>query len=205
MPFSLKIRSVRDASLGKKQGAGTFKPVEDPDLGRHAMHSERLAVSAHSLRALRDAALEGRPIVAVGTTAARETYAGAPEACIYVYIYIDRDICVGALESLCALATPALRSPAPDSSTGDAAIDLGVVDLGHLDQWAAGSPTSNVTGAIYNVRYSLRLVEQVSGFGRSIVFWKATDKSRVKSRSSKSDWKRASYRERSAHRGTVGS
>ena len=60
-------------------------------------------------------------------------------------------------------------------------------------------PLSNVQRQVRDLqfRWCLRLVEAVSGFGRSKVFWKATDHvSLLNSRWSESDLKRLSYEER---------
>lgn len=48
-------------------GAGTFQPVSSDQMGEHPMHAEEIHVSLKTLEALQD----GRPIWAVGTTAAR--------------------------------------------------------------------------------------------------------------------------------------
>ncbi|KAJ1447648.1 S-adenosylmethionine:tRNA ribosyltransferase-isomerase, partial [Pelagophyceae sp. CCMP2097] len=52
-------------------GAGTFKPLTSPNLADHDMHAEHFSIKKTALTQLRDAALQNRPIVAVGTTAAR--------------------------------------------------------------------------------------------------------------------------------------
>ncbi|MFM1884084.1 MAG: hypothetical protein RL168_268 [Bacteroidota bacterium] len=48
-------------------GAGTFQPVSSDQMGAHPMHAEEIHVSLDTIEALAD----GRPIWAVGTTAAR--------------------------------------------------------------------------------------------------------------------------------------
>ncbi len=50
---------------------GTFKPVIEDDITRHQMHSEEYAVSNKTFRAIQDARVQGRKIVAVGTTSCR--------------------------------------------------------------------------------------------------------------------------------------
>lgn len=52
-------------------GAGTFQPVKAEEMANHPMHGEQLRTSAAVLRQLRGAVADGRPIIAVGTTAAR--------------------------------------------------------------------------------------------------------------------------------------
>jgi len=52
-------------------GAGTFQPVEDEDLSRHRMHSERFNIPAATVAALEKARAAGRSVIAVGTTSLR--------------------------------------------------------------------------------------------------------------------------------------
>lgn len=49
-------------------GAGTFQPVKSDTVGEHTMHSEFIAVSRDTIKALRES---GRPVYAVGTTTVR--------------------------------------------------------------------------------------------------------------------------------------
>jgi len=52
-------------------GVGTFSPVRVKDLREHVMHKEWIEVSEATAAAVRAAKAEGRPVVAIGTTAAR--------------------------------------------------------------------------------------------------------------------------------------
>ena len=52
-------------------GAGTFRPVASPTLGGHPMHKESFSVSHELVRRLAEQYLNGRPVVAVGTTTLR--------------------------------------------------------------------------------------------------------------------------------------
>ncbi|MBM3846732.1 MAG: tRNA preQ1(34) S-adenosylmethionine ribosyltransferase-isomerase QueA [Verrucomicrobia bacterium] len=52
-------------------GAGTFAPVKHDRLEEHRMHHEQYEVSESAAAELSEAAALGRPIIAVGTTAAR--------------------------------------------------------------------------------------------------------------------------------------
>ena len=52
-------------------GAGTFKPVECEYLEDHPMHKESWFVSKENLSVLKQAKLDGMPIIAVGTTSVR--------------------------------------------------------------------------------------------------------------------------------------
>jgi S-adenosylmethionine:tRNA ribosyltransferase-isomerase len=52
-------------------GAGTFKPVTAATLAEHVMHTEEYEISEAAAEALNKAAMDGRRIVAVGTTSAR--------------------------------------------------------------------------------------------------------------------------------------
>ncbi|MEM9193355.1 MAG: tRNA preQ1(34) S-adenosylmethionine ribosyltransferase-isomerase QueA [Myxococcota bacterium] len=52
-------------------GAGTFAPVREADLTKHRMHAEHYEVLPETAMDLQLAKAEGRPVVAVGTTALR--------------------------------------------------------------------------------------------------------------------------------------
>ena len=52
-------------------GIGTFSPVRVADIREHAMHKEWIEVPAETAAAVAAAKAEGRPVLAVGTTAAR--------------------------------------------------------------------------------------------------------------------------------------
>ncbi len=52
-------------------GQGTFQPVKSEEIGEHRMHSEFFEMSEETAKALNKAKLEGRRIVAVGTTSVR--------------------------------------------------------------------------------------------------------------------------------------
>ncbi len=52
-------------------GPGTFRPIAADDLERHAMDAERYVVPEETAAAIRAAKAEGRPVVAIGTTAVR--------------------------------------------------------------------------------------------------------------------------------------
>ncbi len=52
-------------------GYGTFSPVRTDDIRQHVMHREYYTIPEETAEALQRALIEGRPIVAVGTTSAR--------------------------------------------------------------------------------------------------------------------------------------
>lgn len=52
-------------------GVGTFSPVRVPDIRDHAMHKEWIEIAQESAEAVARAKRDGRPVIAVGTTAAR--------------------------------------------------------------------------------------------------------------------------------------
>jgi S-adenosylmethionine:tRNA ribosyltransferase-isomerase len=60
--------------------AGTFQPVEEEDLSRHRMHSERFSIPAATVAAIEAARTKGRSVIAVGTTSLRalESSASSP-------------------------------------------------------------------------------------------------------------------------------
>ena len=52
-------------------GLGTFRPVKEDDVSKHHMHSEYIEVSETAAEKINKAKLEGRRIIAVGTTSVR--------------------------------------------------------------------------------------------------------------------------------------
>ena len=52
-------------------GLGTFRPVKEEDLTRHEMHAEYCAISTPVAERINRAKLEGRRVIAVGTTSCR--------------------------------------------------------------------------------------------------------------------------------------
>ena len=64
----LRAKGVGVASVTLHVGAGTFQPVREDDLSRHAMHAERYAIPKATRAAIDDC--DGR-VVAVGTTVVR--------------------------------------------------------------------------------------------------------------------------------------
>ena len=67
----LRARGIESAHLTLHVGAGTFLPVRTEDLSQHHMHSERYTLSPETAQAIARAKAEGRPVVAIGTTALR--------------------------------------------------------------------------------------------------------------------------------------
>lgn len=61
-------------------GLGTFAPVKVDDLSEHPMHDEAYVVPEETSAAIAAAKLEGRPVLAVGTTVVRTLEAAADEA-----------------------------------------------------------------------------------------------------------------------------
>ena len=58
-------------------GPGTFRPVQVQRLDQHDMHEEAYEIPAETVEAIERARLEGRPVVAVGTTVVRTLEAAA--------------------------------------------------------------------------------------------------------------------------------
>ena len=68
---ALRARGIESAHLTLHVGAGPFLPVRTEDLSQHHMHSERYTLSPETAQAIARAKAEGRPVVAIGTTALR--------------------------------------------------------------------------------------------------------------------------------------
>lgn len=67
----LAAKGVEVRFLTLHVGAGTFAPVTARELALGRLHSERFAISKETLDAVARAKREGRPVIAVGTTALR--------------------------------------------------------------------------------------------------------------------------------------
>lgn len=76
---ALKRKGVRVAELVLHVGPGTFRPILGPEIASHRMLPERYELDAEAAGLVRAARLEGRRVVAVGTTCTRvlETLAAA--------------------------------------------------------------------------------------------------------------------------------
>jgi S-adenosylmethionine:tRNA ribosyltransferase-isomerase len=68
---SLGSRGIGRLFVTLHVGAATFMPVKSAKLGQHAMHTEYIAVTREAIGELRQAGIEGRRVIAVGTTSAR--------------------------------------------------------------------------------------------------------------------------------------
>jgi S-adenosylmethionine:tRNA ribosyltransferase-isomerase len=67
----LRAAGIQTCFVTLHVGVGTFAPVKAAQLSEHRMHEERFTVPSETVVALHQAKLEGRRIVAVGTTALR--------------------------------------------------------------------------------------------------------------------------------------
>ncbi len=67
----LKIKGIEFVNITLHVGYGTFVPVRVDDIREHQIHSEFFSISEASAKAMNRAKLEGRRVVAVGTTSVR--------------------------------------------------------------------------------------------------------------------------------------
>jgi S-adenosylmethionine:tRNA ribosyltransferase-isomerase len=67
----LRGRGIETATITLDVGLGTFQPIHEEDIDNHKIHSERYEISEQAAGAICRARLEGRPILAVGTTVVR--------------------------------------------------------------------------------------------------------------------------------------
>lgn len=82
----IKEKGVQLVYVTLHVGLGTFLPVKVEDVSTHKMHAEWGEVTAKTLATINQAKVQGRKIVAVGTTSTRTL-----EAC-YQKIKIDRNV-----------------------------------------------------------------------------------------------------------------
>ena len=76
----LRQRGAQVFRLTLHVGPGTFRPITSPSLDQHRMHRESYEIPIETARAVKQARLEGRPVVAVGTTVVRALEAAALDA-----------------------------------------------------------------------------------------------------------------------------
>ena len=70
------MNRLREKGVGWEEvtldvGLGTFRPVKVPDIREHAMHDERYEITADVAGRITEAKLQGRRVMAVGTTSVR--------------------------------------------------------------------------------------------------------------------------------------
>jgi S-adenosylmethionine:tRNA ribosyltransferase-isomerase len=89
----LRARGIVIASLTLHVGAGTFEPVDEQDLSRHRMHSERYDIPPATVEAIAAARSAHHNVIAVGTTTLRAlesaatrdgVRAGAAETALFI-------------------------------------------------------------------------------------------------------------------------
>lgn len=71
MKEALVQQGITWAEVTLHVGYGTFSPVRCDDIREHTMHPEYVELSETTVRTLLDAKKQGRPVIAVGTTACR--------------------------------------------------------------------------------------------------------------------------------------
>ncbi len=74
---AIRQRNVDIQRLVLHVGPGTFRPVKEDDIERHAMHPERYSIPAATADAVNRARRDERRVVAVGTTVTRALEASA--------------------------------------------------------------------------------------------------------------------------------
>lgn len=64
---NLKEKGVKSEFLTLHVGAGTFQPIKEEDVTKHAMHSEQIIISRQNIEAI----IQSEKVIAVGTTSMR--------------------------------------------------------------------------------------------------------------------------------------
>ena len=68
---ALRQRGVNSAFITLHVGAGTFQPVRNDDIDSHIMHAERVEVTGPVCAAIKQTRVNGKRVIAVGTTVVR--------------------------------------------------------------------------------------------------------------------------------------
>ena len=69
--ISLRRKGVQFAFVNLEIGLDTFRPVQTESIEEHHIHTERCSLSPETARQINQAKLEGRRVIAVGTTSVR--------------------------------------------------------------------------------------------------------------------------------------
>ncbi|MFP3913542.1 MAG: tRNA preQ1(34) S-adenosylmethionine ribosyltransferase-isomerase QueA [Actinomycetota bacterium] len=72
-------RGIGIATVELRVGMGTFRPMTSPRVEQHHMHREWVSVPSHTAAAVQQTRMEGRRVVAVGTTVVRALETAARE------------------------------------------------------------------------------------------------------------------------------
>jgi S-adenosylmethionine:tRNA ribosyltransferase-isomerase len=93
-PFLARLdaKGIRRAFVTLHVGTGTFAPVRTEDLSAHQMHSEWYELPVETANAIAQARLEGRRVIAVGTTSLRTLESAAMEGGLVVPGQRETDI-----------------------------------------------------------------------------------------------------------------
>jgi S-adenosylmethionine:tRNA ribosyltransferase-isomerase len=67
----IRARGVKICFVTLHVGLGTFLPVKTENLAEHKMHEERFEIGEEAVRAVNDAKMDGRRVIAAGTTTVR--------------------------------------------------------------------------------------------------------------------------------------
>ncbi len=67
----IRKRGVKICFVTLHVGLGTFLPVKTENLAEHKMHEERFEIGDETVRAVNDAKMDGRRVIAAGTTTVR--------------------------------------------------------------------------------------------------------------------------------------
>jgi S-adenosylmethionine:tRNA ribosyltransferase-isomerase len=73
----LQTQGVKLAYVTLHVGAGTFQPVRAENIAEHQMHSEWYSIPAETVMAIEQAKVQGRKVIAVGTTSLRSLESAA--------------------------------------------------------------------------------------------------------------------------------
>ncbi len=73
-------RGVEICELTLDVGLGTFQPIREEIVERHAIHTERYQIPDETAERIRDAKTQRRPVVAIGTTVVRALEDAAAKA-----------------------------------------------------------------------------------------------------------------------------
>jgi S-adenosylmethionine:tRNA ribosyltransferase-isomerase len=86
----IQARGVTICYVTLHVGPGTFLPVKTENISEHQMHEERFAVGEETVRAVNEAKISGRRVIAAGTTAVRVLEAVAAQNAGKLNVYAGK-------------------------------------------------------------------------------------------------------------------
>ncbi len=88
----IREKGIETVEVTLNVGLGTFRPVSENNIKNHKMHSEYFEISEDAANRINKAKIEGRRVIAVGTTSIRVLESASNDAGVVLPVKRDTDI-----------------------------------------------------------------------------------------------------------------